>query len=614
MRRRKELERLLIDAKAGDDRPRYLRLVAEILIHDHAAVVGERCPCCGSTTAEIVERRPEDDLVIDLLTGERLRAKDMSAETWSSLCAIAAQRDCPLPVSRAQARLVLDDSGRHLFASGGNRSSKTTAGLIWLFLQWLRYGGPRRRFWLVASKTEKAFELLEKFRVGDGDTRGLIPPELIVRRPASHRASNLQTVLADGSLIELKPFIADPGAERLKSDKIVAALVTEAAHMPGKPSLTALEGRCLDLHGRLFLDSTPMPETFLLEDVVKPAMEFERLPPDDPRRATRAHKGAGWLFVALAVLANPWLDKAEVEAKLSGMDQADPSVRRDMFGEWVSNSGFLWRDYSAEKHQLAHEARDFKALGPVILADLGVSDHIPITDRVVRHIFGRPSPHFRGMRATNQRYFGGMDVNFHPITALFLQVTAPKDSKPDDRDSWHFWVFEQVYITYGSTYELAEKINSTIFGRVLEPDARSSPFAGCGIVGDATSISRDHTVTKYGRDPVGCADVFGPKQIDVRAPLYNTNERGVLRGRNPNTFDSHLLTHRLLREGRLHISQRCDKLIDAFMQQEDDGGGVEPIKVSGTRSDRISSPMDALRYALWAALHTTSSTIRLATG
>jgi hypothetical protein len=87
-----------------------------------------------------------------------------------------------------------------------------------------------------------------------------------------------------------------------------------------------------------------------------------------------------------------------------------------------------------------------------------------------------------------------------------------------------------------------------------------------------------------------------------------------LRGRNPNTFDSHLLTHRLLREGRLHISQRCDKLIDAFMQQEDDGGGVEPIKVSGTRSDRISSPMDALRYALWAALHTTSSTIRLATG
>lgn len=601
MRRRRELERLLTDAKAVSERPRYLRIVAEILIHDHADASG-RCPCCGSTTAEIVERRAEDDLVIDLFTGDRLRAKDMSAETWRDLCAIAARRDVPLSISRGQAKLVLDETGRHLFASGGNRSSKTTAGLIWLFLQWLRYGGPRRRFWLVASKTEKAFELLEKFRIGDGDTRGLIPPELIVRRPETHRSSNLQTRLADGSLIELKPFIQDPGAERLKSDKIVAALVTEAAHMPGKPSLTALEGRCLDLGGRLFLDSTPMPASFLLSEVVEPAMAFERLPPDDPRRASRAHRGAAWLFVALAVPANPWLDKAEIEMKLSQMDQTDPSVRRDMFGEWVSNSGYLWRDYSTERHQLAHEARDFKSLGRDILREHGAVDHIPITERVVRMVFGKPSPHYRGVRPTNHRYLGGLDVNIHPCTALFMQVSAPKDN-PEDRDLWHFWVFEETQVYHGSSFALAERIASTVFGRVLEPELRESPFSGCGIIGDAEAIARDPTHHQHGRNPIGAASVFGPKGFDLRAPLYNQRENSAPRGRNPNTYDSHTLTRRLLREGRLHISQRCEALIEAFLKQEDSGNGVEPLTVSHTRSDQWASPMDALRYPIWAIVH-----------
>ena len=65
----------------------------------------------------------------------------------------------------------------------------------------------------------------------------------------------------DGSVIDLRGFTNDPGAERLKSDSIVAGLVDEAAHMSKPDSLVALRGRCLETGGRLWLASLALQDT-----------------------------------------------------------------------------------------------------------------------------------------------------------------------------------------------------------------------------------------------------------------------------------------------------------------------------------------------------------------
>src|SRR5690606_20959902 len=97
MRRRRQLERSLAEARVRAVRPRYLRIRAEVLIHDRVEVApGPECPCCRSVDARIVERRPLDDLVIDLETGERIRERDLTPAAWRELCEVADLRELPL--------------------------------------------------------------------------------------------------------------------------------------------------------------------------------------------------------------------------------------------------------------------------------------------------------------------------------------------------------------------------------------------------------------------------------------------------------------------------------------------------------------------------------------
>jgi hypothetical protein len=58
-----------------------------------------------------------------------------------------------------------------------------------------------------------------------------------------------------------------------------------------------------------------------------------------------------------------------------------------------------------------------------------------------------------------------------------------------------------------------------------------------------------------------------------------------------------------LRENRLKIvagGGRCRNLIDSFLEQETSAKDPAlPHKVSHTKSDRVSSSIDALRYVCW---------------
>lgn len=597
--------RALAEVEEALDAPPFLWLRPEVVVHDHAPAGAGPCPCCGSRSAAIVERVRLPDLVVEVETGARIAEADVRPETWAAITAEAARHDLPFRCSRAQAPLLLeDDDHRHVLASSGNRGGKTTIGLYWLALRILRQGGPGRRFWLVASTQQKAHRLLEKLFIGGDDSPPILPRALVASMPATHRASTLLTTLADGTLIDLKHFEGDPGAEKLKSDPIRGALVDEASHLPSEDSLVALRGRCLDRGATLFLAGTPRPESFLKEQVVDPAEAFERLAPDDERRTTGAHPGARWRLAAFGLLDNPWIDQVAVRRELAALDPDDAAVARDFYGKWRASAGNLWRDFDIMRHVHLDEARHVSRM-PATVAQRTGQPLLDVTPAVVRRLFqNRGNPHFRSLRATSSRFILASDINCHPLSTVVLCVTGDPKA-PDDRSRWHVWVLDCVQSFNTSNLAHGERLMDPAWlKRTTWDQVAPSPFAGCGMIADPSQFYKPGESGPRMTNPrTSLAEIWGRLSLDCRAPEYKSTANGPEVRHPLPRYDSFTLLHRLIREGRLHVSQRCEALVESFLEQQDSGDGVVAFVKSHTRSDRLASTTDALRYGCWAIFH-----------
>ena len=585
-------------------RPRYLRCVARLLVHDRRAQVNStRCPCCRSPDAEIVEEIEMVDMVIDLVTGERIYQTAATAADWAEYCALAERHDIPLRCSTKTRELFLDTSGRHLCLSGAQRAAKTTTALVLFALDVLRRGGLNRRAWLVASKDEKGFALLSKLLrptpVGESGTApAILPAALVERTPDTHRASNLQTVLVDGTIIDLRSFKNDPGAERLKSDPCVSILCDEAAHLPSPDSIAALLGRCVDAGGRLILASTPRPSAVMTKLVVEPAIEWDRLPDSDVRKQSGEHPGAPWCFRSLPLLDNVFVSHEKIVKQMKGVDLTRPENRRDWLGEWVANEGKCWVDFNPELHRVDHETVDVGTLSARVLAEHGADRHVPITADVVRMLFGRTNPHYRMAKATSTRYVLGGDCNVNPMSTVLVQVTAPADKRAD-REAWHFWIVDNVISPTSNSLKHAERLVSMQIASALDPLGHGSPLKGCGMIMDATAISRDPTAHKHGLTG-GLAETFGKVGIDLRAPMYRLSKDGKFGHRNPDRTSTFALLHRLIAERRLHVFARAGKLLEAFETQLVEPDGICALDARRGHWDSIMGVMDGLRYVVHA--------------
>lgn len=616
-------------------RPRILYVRTEILVHDYAPAVRfaldaagaggdiDTCPdatpcridaerpCCGSRTATIVRRIPDVEILIDREAGWRVRREDMTPEAFEAVRAAAEEHYIPLRVSVGQLDLLLGEdapqsaapgawrnrsTSRGLFASGGNRSGKTTVGLYWLCRQWLLRGGREKRFWLCAHTLPKAYRLWEKIFRGTGTSPAILPLALAGSYPDSARSSNLATRMCDGSIIDLKHF-NDPSAENLKSDAIVAALCDEAAHLPSEDTFTALYNRTLDERGSIFLSSTPRPGHFIKGKIVDPCLDLARLR-GLGEQVPRDHEGSLWTYRELSLFTNPWLDPIEVGIRVRSQGQDDPSVLRDVYGRWVANSGFLWREFSTDAHVLRNECRDLTEWN-----DSGAL--VNVTETASRRIFGRKdNPAYRGIRATNYRVIGGMDVNISPHSTVLVQV-AGDTREPTNKDRWTVIVWDMLQTEKGDATVHAQALAGKRFAKMVRPGSGGDTYHGIGVIVDGTAIGRDPTAHRYGGNPRGLPEVFGKLGFDLRAPVYTDKAKPA----NPHKADSYLLLHRLFREGRLLIHGRCEALITALLSQEDSGDGCTPIKVSHNASDRLSSSVDALRYAAWAIFHGGSDSV-----
>ena len=583
----------------------FLYVTTEILIHDLTveaadalarSLAGEDmtespdappCPCCGSRTARIVERRPDVALFINRDTGKRVLASKLTPAERATVVADSEHVAIVFRVSRAQLPLLFAPRSKHVLASGSHRSGKTQIAGYWLTRQWLLYGGRRAQFWIVAPTHDDAKRVLEKMVHGDDKAPSILPVALFKSLPhgRTHHAR-----MADGSIIDLK-HLQENRAGNLKRESVQAILVDEAAEIKAD-QLSTLTGRVLMTKGSLFLATTPTHGSLLKPAIVDKCHAYANLS-TEAAAAARHHVGRRWLLASLQIRGDqPWADPVHIHNEImtrGGED--DPSVRRDFFGEWVSNAGPLWREFSLVENVMRNECREVAEL-----AEWRDSDVTPI---VVSQLFGRPNLAYRSMRATNKTWLAGMDVNIHPHSTVILQVACDR-REPTNKDLWTVIVWDCIQTQHGNSYKHAEALNSHAFARVMRPDAKGAPYKGIGVIVDATSLGRDPTAHTFQGDPKGLAEVFGKAGIDVRPPLYGHKGKPAPAPKK----DSYLLLARLIREGRLLVHERCQQsVITALLGQEDSGDGQTPIKVSGNASDRLSSSIDALRYVCWAIFH-----------
>lgn len=585
-------------------RPLFLRIVATILVHEHRKPEDGkgRCDCCGSTSALIrseADRIPAADLIIDLVSGDRHVRETTSDADWKAKSAVAAYHDLKVRCTRAQYALLSDDTNRHLVLSCGNRSGKTTTGLSWLALQWLLRGGRGQRFWLVASTEKKAYELLEKLIKPNKKTPPILPPALVQRAPDSHRASNLLTTLADGSRIDLKGFKGDPTAERAKSDPIVAGLIDEAAHLPSVDWLIALRGRCLDDAGRLCFATTARPNHFLKTEVIEKFYEYQQLPAENEKKLRGEHEGAAWNVIELAIPDNPWLDPQKLALEMRTLDFSRPEVQRDWLGKWVASEGLLWEaHFDPEKHIVTAMENDVAKLNPTVMAKHGASGHVPITAECVKALFGRSNPHLRGaVKASNEKYILGSDVNIGRMNSAVLQITAPGDDKKN-RALWHYWIVDVVQTPRSHRLSHPARLVSIDFAREFDPNGHGSPFKGCGVIADGKTMV--NPAPSIGAQSGSLPEWYHTEGgLDCRAPVYRDSERGPIPNAPPLEM-SYRLIQQLLAENRLHVFRGAGALLRSFEQQLDSGDHIIPVDARAGKWDEYMGPVDSMRYAIYA--------------
>lgn len=590
--------------KAAYARPPILWVTTEVLIHElHEGAVealerakidrsiiesplGPACPCCGSRLARITEVRPDLSLYIDRTSGKRVRPERLTPEQRAKVEAAAEHVHIPLRVSREQLHLLYRDAGKKDLVSGSMRSGKSQVCAYALTREWLLHGGKGAHFWVAAPKRIMAFELMRKIIYGDDTAPPILPAVLFNYIPTTEHKTRAR--LVDGSVLSLKHLGSKRGTN-LKSDSVRCIVVDEACELSDRDQLNNLEGRVHTTKGRLLLCSTPTKNHWLRELVRDPCVAWEVMKPEE-REQHPTHAAHYWRYTSLGMTENPWIDPVhtlrEMESK-GGMD--DPAVMREYRGLWTGAAGALWRMFSLTENIIDNHYRDLDEWDEMRSRN--------ITRNVARKLFGGFNPNYPGLRASNLTFIGGMDVNCSPHTTLLLQAACDPDD-PQNRDKWSVYVWDG-FQTHEDAAVHAAMLHGKQFAKMVRRGSDGETYRGMGIICDGASVNHDPTAHRHGGDPKGLAKIFGSKGFDLRPPEHTNKGKAA----NPHLADSYRLVQTLLRERRLFIHARVGFLRDALLEQEDSGDHVTPIKVSGNRSDRVSSSVDAMRYALWAIFH-----------
>lgn len=549
------------------DSPVLLHVRTRIYIHGKAPLGSTPCPCCGSTKAMVIEERDDLELLLDRVTGERrLKTEVQDKAGFDALAKTARPVLIPLRCHPRQLPLILDTKSKILGAFGGNRSGKTTSGVYWLVRQWMLKGGKGAKFWWVAPSRAQTLVGVEKLVTGEVSDRAQPPafpldpitdfPLLVVRWPESEGARKQKIVMVDGSIIELH-HASKPTADNLKGKSVRAIMVDEGCAIIHRANWTVLVMRLADSGGQLFCASTPKGGHWLKEEIVENRSEHIT-------------------HTSLSIRENPWQSDRDVEDQIS-LCKDENQVKREIDGLWIGDQGNLWIYFDPRVHTYDD---------PSFNLPRGRQD---VTAQAIRG-FWRPggNPYQRTMLPQNTQFVGGQDFNFNPMTTVVCKIFGDP-SKPE---TWGVCVVDEVqqWDSDADKHGRWLKSEKTRGGRV--------DYAGIPLACDSQSCHPESAAKWSDRDrnQSSAAKDLVKHGFDARPCMLSPKGYPV----NPYLLDSISLMHQLMRENRLLIhGTRAKQLLKALENQQVRADG-KPEKVSSTASDRLSSPIDALRYLCWA--------------
>ena len=141
----------------------------------------DRNPNTGD--AELVETRPDLDLLIDPGTGFRRLRSATNAEAWDDAAKGSKLVHIPITCHRLQLEMILDTTTRVIGVISGQRAGKTHALAFWMLRQWMIKGGggDGALFWWVAPLLSQTQIGVSKLFRGDGDRIAPVFPAELVR-------------------------------------------------------------------------------------------------------------------------------------------------------------------------------------------------------------------------------------------------------------------------------------------------------------------------------------------------------------------------------------------------------------------------------------------------
>ena len=549
--------------RAVFDSPVLLHVRTRILIHGRARAKDPPCPCCGSRHARIVEERPDLDLLVDRVTGERrLRSEVQDVEGFDRLAARARRVEIPIRCSKPQLKMVMDTRHKVLGALGGIRSGKTTSATYWLVRQWILKGGRGAGFWWVAPSRGQTMIGVKKLVTGETSDRHQPPafplgdhglPILALSWPETERSSAQRIVMVDGSVIELQHASKSSGGN-LKGRSVRAILLDEACEVRHRPNWTVLLGRLMDSGGQLFFSTTPRAGHWLKEETLDQMATNKDI-----------------LVTSLSSRDNPWMSKVDLERTIAACKDEN-EVRREIDGQWIGDQGSLWIHWDPSRH--TYDDPSFHL----------PKDRVDVTAQAIRGFWRGGNPLQKNMAPQNTAFVGGQDFNIAPSSTIIAKVFG----EPGEPETWGVCVIDEVQTWGKGTWGHANWLKSEQCrnGRVS--------YAGIPIACDSSgNYAGDRGSFRYGNSHLKdmVANGFDARPCMLSAKGYPMN---------PNLIDSISLMHQLMRDGRILVhGTRCPQLLRALTEQTVRPNGL-PVKESHTASDRLSSPIDALRYLCWA--------------
>lgn len=599
---------------------RWVWIERPTLLHGRATRAGQ-CPCgCESWSGEAEDERaalieetiPGPELLIDRVSGMRVLRSEQSELDGTLEAFDRLKRNADLVEHVYMPRRCYREQLIGITATpkvkgifGGVRGGKTQALAEEAVDQWMALGGRGVRLWWVAPELADTMRATRKLITGEaikggryGETRpALIHPSLIASYPRTLEQVKRRTsiTLVDGSEIELRYAGRGESKEggNLKGDAPAWIGVDEGAEIMSSVAWHTMIQRTTDSGGRLTTATTPKvgsPLKHLVYD------EGKDLAANDGDYLTG--------YVHLSMLSNPWITPKEAKRTIDTL-MLEPNgadlVAQDVEGKWLTPGQRMWEHFDERVHVIDWHRRDLEGY---LLDGRAL---VNITARVVGAFFTHTTARLDK--------FGGQDFNARGHCTDVLQIWCPIDLDADNPDNWVVFV-EDVVVKAGEPGEAARFLAKQAGAKRTLPH---DYFANLAISCDASG-AQDRTaesVTGNVHAMFTQADEFVRCGFDMR-PCHRS-ESG--KPANPEKLAQQAVLHRLMHRRdlgqdapryaagekglppsvRLLIRRAsCPELVKGLREQQCNERGFLR-KRSDTRDDRISDPVDALLYGLWAA-------------